>query len=484
MKTTEAIVVEPQSSAIGDGSSVTSPCAESQRWGGSQDFVRPGGWYTLWTALVLTLFAFVDRQLLTLAAEPISKSLSLSDTELGMVQGLAFSVFTVVAVYPIAWLADRFDRRFVLGGCVLAWSLGTAACGFVRDFHELFAAAVLIAAGEAGLTPLIMAVVPDLFGGRKRLVANGIQYFAAYVGISIALVLGGLALTGLDRFHPSLPSALGAWDSWRIAFLTVVLPTPLLLLAIAFMKLPRPRGVGRGGGASLERVVGEAPDGIGGFLQSHWVATACVIGSLGLYLLAFGGFFVWLPVACARLFGATPADNGSGMGLASGLGMLAGVAISTLVVRRLMPRIGRVASVRVAWWSMLLTVPVLPSFAFVAATWHAYAAMGVLMVSGTAIGVLVPTMLQEMTSSDIRARFFALYAIASALLSGASASLVGLVSDMIGGERGLLYALSGVALLAWIGATLLMRVSERHFVVMAEAAAQRGTARNFQEQAV
>lgn len=79
-----------------------------------EDRVFPGGWYTLGALLVVTLFAFIDRQLLTLAAAPMAQSLNLSDTQLGMVQGLAMAIFTVVAVYPLAWAADRFDRRYVL----------------------------------------------------------------------------------------------------------------------------------------------------------------------------------------------------------------------------------------------------------------------------------------------------------------------------------------------------------------------------------
>src|SRR3546814_16394049 len=115
--------------------------AEADRRTG--DYVLKGGWYTLWVMLAVTLFAYVDRQVLTLAAAPMAASIGLNDSQLGMVQGLAFAIFTVVAVYPIAWAADRYDRRLVLGLCVVTWSIGTAACGLAQNFEQLFFATIL-----------------------------------------------------------------------------------------------------------------------------------------------------------------------------------------------------------------------------------------------------------------------------------------------------------------------------------------------------
>jgi MFS family permease len=227
-----------------------------------EDSVLPGGWYTLWVVLAVTLFGFVDRQLLTLAAPPLAASLKLTDTQLGLVQGLAFAVFSVVAVYAIAWAADRFDRRYVLGACVVVWSLGTAACGLAQSFSQLFAAAVAIAAGEAGLMPLGMSIVPDLFRGRKRVTANGILFFAGYAGVASALALGGMALGALDAVHAQLPPALRQLEPWRIAFFLVAMPAPLFLILIGFARLrhSRPHLPRSAAGAA-------ASPGIGAFLR-------------------------------------------------------------------------------------------------------------------------------------------------------------------------------------------------------------------------
>lgn len=446
--------------AEGGASSATMPDASV-----SEDRVLPGGWYTLWGMLIVTLFAFVDRQLLTLAAAPIAQTLKLSDTQLGMLQGLAPAIFSLVAVYPIAWLADRYDRRFVLGGCLLAWSVGTAACGLAQNYTQLFLATIAIAAGEAALTPIMFSVVPDLFKGRKRAFANSLQYFFAYVGISLALALGGAALGWLGRVHGSLPDALQALEPWRIAFFIVVLPTPLLLILIMAMRLRRPdtSDAELAGAPEVQSLLPQ--------LRAHRWAYSFTLGGLGAYLLAFGGFMAWLPVIGARLFQATPEMNGYAMALASGCGTIIGVAAGTLLIRSAMARLKARAAIRVCWLIMLFSSPLVLTFLFVNSFNALYACFALLMGSGTAIGVLVPTMLQDMAPAPIRARFLAIYSIVAALLSGAAPSIVGVVSDVIGGERSLLVGTVIVALPSWFVATLLLRLAERHFEELTSACA-------------
>lgn len=422
------------------------------------DYVLKGGWYTLWVMLALTLFGFVDRQVLTLAAAPMAASLGLDDSQLGMVQGLAFAIFSVVAVYPIAWAADRYDRRLVLGLCVITWSIGTGACGLAQNFGELFLAAVLIAAGEAGLAPIAASYVPELFKGRKRLLANSLIYIFAYLGIAAGLALGGSAIGMLDAAHKDLPASLQAFQSWRLAFFLVALPAPLFLLLLVFTRLGRSRDV--------TRMAGEVPPHypLWPFVCQHGRVIATVFGGLGLYMLAFGGYLVWLPVAATRLFATTPAENGSAMGIATAIGMVGGVAAGTLIVRRLIVRMGPMASIRFFWIAMLVSTPVLLAFPFVGAAWQAFALFGSLMLSGTAIGCMVPTLLQDMAPAHLRARLFAVWGIVSGLVAGSAPTLVGWTSEALGsGPRLLLVAMSLVAIPSWIAAILLFRMAERPF---------------------
>src|SRR3546814_10917773 len=110
-----------------------------------------------------TLFAFVVRQMLSLVAPALQTSLGFSDLQLGMLQGLGMAVFASVASYPMGWLADRYGRRLILALGVACWSLATGLFAFQQSFGGLFAATIGIAIGEAGLEPIVFALIPDLF---------------------------------------------------------------------------------------------------------------------------------------------------------------------------------------------------------------------------------------------------------------------------------------------------------------------------------
>src|SRR5690606_19083833 len=118
------------------------------------------------------------------------------------------------------------DRRWLLAGCILAWSAATAACGFARDSTELLFAAVGVAIGEAVLTPLIYSMIPDLFPGERRTLANLVYFGASLVGAGLGLALSG-ALVGLLPEGPIRP--------WRLAFLVAAAPAPLLALGVAMI---------------------------------------------------------------------------------------------------------------------------------------------------------------------------------------------------------------------------------------------------------
>lgn len=426
------------------------------------DFVRKGGWYTFCVILGLTLFAFVDRQLLTLVAPPLAAELHLSDGELGTVLGVAFSVFTLVAVYPIAWAADRFDRRLVLGACILVWSIGTAACGLARNFTELFIAAVAIAAGEAGLAPIALSIIPDLFTGRKRVLANALNYVFAYLGVAAALALGGEAISQLDAIHPMLPDWLQAFSSWRLAFFIVAIPAPFFLVLVAFAtfnRLRSPHG-------QVSFSIDEKPQFLP-FALRHAKPILLILGALSCYLLSFGGYLAWLPTIATRMFGATPAQNGAGMGIATALGMIGGVLVGTLLMRGRITTAGPSASVGICALVSLTGIPFLFLFPFVAAAWQVYAVFGAVMLGGTAIGSLVPMILQDMAPASLRARLIALYTVASALIGGSAPTIVGWVSTVLGGRpHDLIFAMTLISIPSWIAATLLFWLSRRPFTAL------------------
>jgi predicted MFS family arabinose efflux permease len=123
------------------------------------------------TALIIVLFmvsAFsqIDRILPFILAESIKKDLHLSDTQLGLITGIAFAVIYSIASLPLARLADRGASKQVLTWCILIWSVMTGLGGLAVGFVTLAISRFGVALGEAGGTPaahaLIAGKIPEL----------------------------------------------------------------------------------------------------------------------------------------------------------------------------------------------------------------------------------------------------------------------------------------------------------------------------------
>ena len=115
----------------------------------STDWPKPRvAWYAVAVLLLAYTCSFIDRTILSLLVEPIKADLGLSDTEIGMLHGLAFALFYTLMGIPIAMLADRYSRRRIIAGGIAFWSIATACCGLANRFSHLFIARVGVGVGE------------------------------------------------------------------------------------------------------------------------------------------------------------------------------------------------------------------------------------------------------------------------------------------------------------------------------------------------
>ena len=121
------------------------------------------GWYVTFMLLLAFTFSFVDRQVLNLLVQPIQQDLGISDTQISLLQGLAFVLTYVGLSVPIGRMVDRFNRVAIMIGGVVVWSATTVACGLSRTYEQLFAARLGVGAGEAALTPAAWSVLSDYF---------------------------------------------------------------------------------------------------------------------------------------------------------------------------------------------------------------------------------------------------------------------------------------------------------------------------------
>src|SRR6202045_354340 len=177
--------------------------------------------YVLAVLVVVYTFNFIDRQIVGILAVPIKAELHLSDSQLGLMGGLAFALFYTLLGIPIARLADRVSRTGIMTAALALWSLMTAVCGLTHSFAQLFMARMGVGVGEAGGVAPAYSLICDYFPPKERARALSVYSFGIPIGAALGIVLGG--------FITSLMS-------WRVAFFIVglagLLLTPLLKFTV------------------------------------------------------------------------------------------------------------------------------------------------------------------------------------------------------------------------------------------------------------
>jgi MFS family permease len=420
--------------------------------------------FSAWCAVAVlvgvTIFSFVDRQILAVVASPLRESLGLTDLQLGAMQGLGLALFAAIASYPIAWLADRFDRRLILCIGIAVWSIATAACAFQTTFEGLLIATIGIAVGEAGLGPIVWAVIPDLFPGRQRATANLVYFLAAILGTALGLSISGATFGWLAVHGATLPGFFGQMEPWRATMLFVALPGPLFIVLVATLKLKGHRAAAVATADAFANRL--ATSGFITYAKRHFATLACVFAAVAAYNIGIASTLVWLPTALPRILDIDPASVSLQLGMAIGPASLVGVGVSALCVRfwrgdrsNMAPRIAAIAFLIAAAPTTLLP--------FVTATWQALALIAVQFAAGLAAASVLPSIIQDISPSHLRARNFGVMTIVALVPQGLSPLVIGGLSEVLGGAHGLISAIAIVGAPAWLLAAVLIWLCQTGF---------------------
>jgi len=352
---------------------------------------------------LLYALSYVDRSILSVLADPIERDLAISDTQMGVVIGMGFSIVYAFIGLPLARLLDTGRRILIVCVGVCVWSVGTMASAATTDFPSLTLCRAGVAIGEAALTPAAVSLIADLFEGRMVVKATAVySAMATLMGVGAAAV-GAFALGIAEHLAPTLGIA-----PWRITMFLVGIPG-LPLAAVLLASIPEPR-------RRASAPAAESADGFIAHLRQHrgfYLPFYIGIGALSTY---FMGLTSWLPTTLARGHGLSTKEAAYLVGLVGApVSILAAVAWPwiALALQRRYAHDGimraYLGAVVLAGPAMLIA-PMTPNLA------AALAAFAVVIFSTLVIGSLPGLTIQTYCPYRFRARLMALVLFAGSVV--------------------------------------------------------------------
>lgn len=409
--------------------------------------------YAMSLLLIIYIFNMADRLVLSIVAEPIKTEFRLHDWQIGLMAGTAFAVFYAVMGIPIARLAERRNRIWIIAGSLALWSGFTMLCGLTQTAWQLIMARVGVGVGEAGCNPPAHSLISDYVAKERRSSALAFYAMGGSLGAMIGKSLGG---TVADAY------------GWRAAFLVCGAPG-LLLAVLVLLTLPEPRRAASPAAtktapktsfrdvlrvlsgkptywyvvfaASLKAFIsfGISPFLASFFLRNHGPEVARLAESFGLQSLGFLGLAL-----------------GVGTGLAGAAGAwVGGVIADRLVVRNLksfigMPALATLATipltiVALTTSSVVVSLVCLAAYSFLVTLWYGAGYSSIQ-------GVVAPHM--RATAASL------MFLMTNLIGLGLGPFVIGLLSDSfsagfgVSSGEGLRWALMSTALVAIVVAGL------------------------------
>jgi MFS family permease len=174
-------------------------------------------WYVLIMMCLVYTLSIADRYVVSTVLDPIRIELHLTDYGVAVLTGVAFGLFYVVLGFPLSYLIDRYNRRKIVGACLVVWSAMTALCGLARTPFQFFLARVGVTVGEAGGTPGANSLLSDYFPATRRAMALTVFSLGAPIGAWVAYNVAG---------------AIADHYGWRVVFFALGIPGVLAGLAV------------------------------------------------------------------------------------------------------------------------------------------------------------------------------------------------------------------------------------------------------------
>jgi MFS family permease len=378
----------------------------------------------LW-GMILVFFAcwvvaLLDRMVVTMLIPGIKASLRLSDTEVSLLYGAAFSECFALAGLGAGWLADRYSRRKLLAVGVAGWSLATMGCGLAGSFVQFFAARVLVGVFQSVLTPASFSMVTDGYPPERRGRAIGLLVSAGAVGVAASSVVGGLVFD----FFGSKPPIHGPFGlllaPWQSTLVVAGLPGLALIPAVLALKEP-----------ARQKSAAEARAfRLFSYLRANLRTFGPLFAGFTLTLMASYGLVAWFPTLCMRNLHMPAHEVGPIIGLINCVTALAAAVIGGSISDRVSVRDPKAGRLTAGLVMILLFAAGLSTLVFGDSALALFAGFGVFAFFVPSIAGVSNTVFSELAPPEARGRIIAFYQFLGYVVGlGVAPTLVALITD-------------------------------------------------------
>ncbi len=405
--------------------------------------------------------SFIDRLILSLLVPSLKADLDLSDTQVSLLQGLAFAVFYSVMGLPLARIADSFNRKYLILAGVTLWSAMTAVCGAARSFGQLFIARMGVGVGEASLSPSAYSMLSDSFPPQRLALPIGVFSAGVTAGMGLAFIAGAAAIQWVATLGEVTLPLFGTMSGWRLVFVIVGSLGFLVIALLSFAREPIRRDSIGSNKARTSVPLAE----VWQHFRANQKLYLLVFAGYGLTSVSAFGIVSWTPTFYQRSFGLSMSQAGYLLGVIALTGGVSGAILGGLWADRLAKRGDRNAKLRVLLYCCIGLVPAGIIAPLMPTVWGALGAVFFTFFFGSAATGPTGAFVQIITPDRMRAQFGAAYQLSLNLLGlTLGPTAVALITDFVYGDEMMLrYSLSWVVAVFNPIAVLLVALGVRHY---------------------
>lgn len=377
------------------------------------------GWFVVAVLSLAGIVSYIDRQVINLLVEPIKADLAITDVQISLLQGFSFALFYAVLALPLAWLSDRYNRKWIILIGLVCWSGATFSSGLATIFIALFVARMFIGVGEATLSPAGMSIISDYFSKERLPGPVSVFIGCGFIGSGLALTVGGVLYSQLAAMGPqTLP--FGTFEPWQMTFFAVALLSVPVFFLLLLVREPERRDETPSADETTEPGTFEV---VAFVWQRAGILLPLMIG-FSCFSAAQYGIGAWAPSYFIRVHDWTPLEVGNYFGpvvMASGV---LGVVTSGFLAERMLARGMRDATVRLPIYAVIAALPFAIAFPLVSSPWMALVLLAFVLFLGTfPFGAGVSTF-PLITPNRMRAQVLAVYLLIANMLGYSAGPIV------------------------------------------------------------